>query len=433
MSAAGRAWRRRAAFYCCLLVPLAPLIVLAVAHRLFIRRKGLVGLKQKLTGAGPHAEPGAILLHGVSLGEVQLMRPLLPQIETALGTTCIPCTTTETGHATACEHFPGKPVQFLPLDLPWAVNHFLQRLRPRALVLLELELWPMLLLACFQRDIPVIVVNLRLSAGSYRGYRRAGALLRPLFARIDLALAQNELWAARLRALGARRVEVSGSMKADMVRRADDAARDAEAQRIGLPLGPAHTKQVFLIASTSGDEEAALIRSWQSWGQPQGWRCVICPRHPERGAAIARACRERGISVVQTSTEDFTIDDSAVIIVDEIGRMGALYANAAIAVVGGSLGSGRGGQNMLEAAAAGCCTVVGPDTRNFPDAMALLRAAGGVVEVDDSSLDSVLSRLAKREDERQRIGAAGTRAWQSGQGATDRVITRLHAQLSSEK
>jgi 3-deoxy-D-manno-octulosonic-acid transferase len=121
-------------------------------------------------------------------------------------------------------------------------------------------------------------------------------------------------------------------------------------------------------------------------------------------------------------------------VVDEIGKLAALYAWTAsvngLAIVGGSFGSGRGGQNMLEATAAGCCTVVGWDTRNFPDAMALLTLADGVVAVTRDDCHQVLAALYDDPDRRFRLGENGQRAWENGRGAVERSIDLVKRQLS---
>lgn len=377
------------------------------------------------------------MVHGVSLGEVMLMRPLVPRLEAALGRRCLLTTSTETGAQALAQHFPGHERAFLPFDLPWAVERFLRRARPAALILLELELWPGLLAACHGRGIPVALVNARVSARSYRGYRRLGFLLRPLLRRVRLALGQNGLWTARLAALGVARdrARCTGSMKADMVARATPDAALAEAQRLGLGAG----RPLLLVASTGPGEEVAVLggraRAWTR----RGWSIVVCPRHPERGAELAQQlAAAEGLAVRRSSQRERARDASDIVVVDEIGRLGALYALCAqrggIAVVGGSLGSGRGGQNMLEAAAAGCCTVVGPDTRNFPDAMALLRAADGVVEADPADggpagLAATLDALAADAARRATLGGAARRAWAAGQGATERAVEALAAAL----
>jgi 3-deoxy-D-manno-octulosonic-acid transferase len=422
-------WSWHLLFFCVLLLIALPLVALFLAHRLWIRRKGMVGLREKLTGQGAPLTPGQIMVHGVSLGEVNLMRPVVPKLEAALGARCLLTTTTETGRARLDEVFADHERAFLPLDLPWAVLAFLSRAKPRMVVLLELEVWPLLLLCCHLRGIPVVLLNARVSERSFRGYQRARWILRPLFRDLALALGQNGPWSARLAGLGVRRarVIVSGSMKADMVGRASDEAMQREAERLGLrPRQP-----VLLLASTSAgpvvEEQALLAPRFANWLE-HGWQIVVCPRHPERGPEIATVLAALpGATQVRRSSQGGRIDGHGqIMLVDEIGKLAALYAWTAavngIAVVGGSFGSGRGGQNMLEAAAAGCCTVVGWDTRNFPDAMALLNLADGVAEVDPDECQHVLAALAADPDRRRRLGAHGQQAWANGRGAVDRSI-----------
>jgi 3-deoxy-D-manno-octulosonic-acid transferase len=428
-------WRYRSAFFTVLYAALSPLALLSLAHRLWRRRKGLVGWREKISGDGQSITPGQVLVHGVSLGEVMLMRALVPELEKISGSRCLLSTTTETGQAALAEHFSDHERVLLPFDLPWAVGRFLSRAKPRALVLLELEVWPLLLCACHARGIPVVLVNARVSERSFRGYRRAGALMRPLFRGLRMAIGQNALWTSRLINLGVDKdnAVVGGSMKADMVRRASDAAIDSEARRIGLREQP-----TLLIASTSASEERALLAGQTAWWIERGWQIVICPRHPERGSEIAALLSEFGLSARRSSLGE-RVDDARreVIIVDEIGKMAALYGWTArrigIAIVGGSFGSGRGGQNMLEAAAAGCCTVVGWDTRNFPDAMALLREANGVVDVNAADFHERLRALADDPASREALGRAGQSAWEQGQGATRRIIDALAGILTMER
>lgn len=427
-------WRRHAAVFALAAFMLAPVIALAIAHRVWIRRKALTGLRAKLGGHAPTLAPGAVVIHGVSLGEVALMRPLVPKL-TAAGHRVLLTTTSETGRAALDRHFAEHDRAWLPLDLPWAVDRFLTTVRPKAVLLLELEVWPLLLLGCRQRGIPVAVVNGRLGDSSFRGYRRAGGLLRPAFAAISLALAQNCTWGARLAALGCQRTAVTGSMKSDMVLPVTPAQRDAEAKRLGLPTGgPCATQRLLVIASTSGEEERAFITDWASWGPAAGWRLALCPRHPERGGQLVSWCQQAGLATCQTSLRPEHPNPSAddVLVIDEIGRLPALYANASLTVVGGSLGSGRGGQNMLEPAAAGCCTVVGPDTKHFPDAMAALRATDGIVETTIDGAAACVRGLAADTQRREHIARGGVAAWRVGLGATDRVVAALTPILTPE-
>lgn len=361
------------------------------------------------------------------------MRPLVPKLEAALSARCLLTASTGTGRDQLDQLFPERQRACFPLDLPWAVRRFLGRARPRLVVLLEFELWPLFLCACFARGVPVVVVNAKISQRSFRRFRAAGALARALFGGLDLVLAQNAQWGARLLALGVRRhaLVVSGSLKADIVARATPEAVVAQVARLGLRAD----QPVLLLASTSaatsgvGEERRVLAAGLRSWSE-RGWQVVICPRHPERGGELATLVRDLGSEPRRSALgERLDQERGQALIVDEIGKLGALYAwtatVAGIAVVGGSLGSGRGGQNMLESAAAGCCTVVGWDTRNFPDAMELLRAQHGVVEVDEAGLEQALIRLSEDADRRRLVGMGGQRAWSAGKGAIDRTVAIL--------
>jgi 3-deoxy-D-manno-octulosonic-acid transferase len=423
----------RARLLALLLVPAAPLVLAYLTHRLLLRRKGLPGWRDKLFGRVP-AAPGAIVVHGVSLGEVNLMPALVPALEAATGARCLLTTSTATGRDRLDALFPQHPRAYLPLDLPWAVERFLRTARPRALVLLELELWPQLLARCHARGVPVLLANARVSAGSFSGWRRVGTIARGLLAPLTLALAQNGTWGARLRALGVRRVRVSGSMKADMVRPVGADVATGLAQRLGLD--PA--RPLLLIASTSAgavaEEQVALAEGIAAW-VARGWQVAVCPRHPERADAVAALITTAGGQPRRASRGEACAAPADVALIDEIGRLGALYAWCArtggLAVVGGSFGSGRGGQNMLEPCAAGCAVIVGPDTRNFPDAMALLRERDAVVEAAPGALAERLARLAGDAPGRAALGARAQAAWADSRGAAARTVRLLAAALDA--
>jgi len=419
-----RLWRQRSVLFSLAALSVFPLLLAYIVVRALGRRP-LVGVGAKLSGIPPaDIAPGAVLIHGVSLGETALMRPLIPYV-TALGAQCLLTTTTETGWQGLEKNFPTQPRAFFPFDLPWAVDRFLARTKPAAVILLEAEFWPLWLCACFRRGIPVIVVNARVSPRSFARFSHARALIAPLMRAYAAATAQNGLYAARLRRLGCGVAVPCGSLKADQVRLADAAHITSEAARSGLT----PERPTLLLASTSAGEEAAVLRAWLA-GPPPDWQIIICPRHPERGQELVDLCRSLGLTSIRSSTgQQLTPADGGVLIVDEIGRLGALYGWCArthgIAVVGGSLGSGRGGQNMFEAAAAACATVVGWDTRSQPDSMALLRACDGVLEVRPETIGDDLITLANDSGRRAALSSAGHTAWRAGQGATARHMSAI--------
>ncbi len=415
------AWRLRVQAWSAAIACLAPAVVLAVAHRLWIRRRALVGLGEKLAGRGPRLPRGGVVVHGVSLGEVALMRAVIPAIRRA-GLVPVLTTSTETGAAGLEKSFPQEARAFWPFDLPWAVGGFLARSRPRAVILLEAEFWPLALAACHARGIPVLVVNGRASPRSTDRLAALPSLTRGLFSGVALVVAQTPIYGARFRRLGARRVAVTGSLKADLVRPAA-AAPWWEAHGIGSD------RPLLLLASTSDGEEANVLgRGLAPWA---GWRIAIVPRHPERGAVIADLVERLGGIPRRTSQGGQVAGDADILIADEIGRLGEGYRRCAesggIAVVGGGLGSGRGGQNMLEAAAAGCCTVVGWDCKAQPDPMAILRAADAVVELVPGQVAPVLAALAADRVRRSDLGRRAQVAWSAGRGAIVRLDRHLGA------
>lgn len=417
-------WRLRFYVLAIIVVCLLPLLLLYLLYRLLIRRRPATGLWRKFSGCNPAPpQPGMILVHGVSMGEVMLMRPLIPLIEKQLEQPCVLSSSTDTGWRSLEKYFPDHHRCLFPLDLPWAIRCFFTKQRPSLIILLELEIWPLFLAAAFQRNIPVILLNARLGERSLRGYQRAPWFWRPIFRALRGAVAQNEQWADRLRLLGVQHVQTAGSLKADVIQCADEHTVAAERTRLQLDQRP-----VLLIASTSGDEEQTVL---QNLGEHfKDWRIIICPRHPERGPAVLSMLRAHGHDGVCTGAQSDAplITAAQIIIVDEIGRLAALYALADIAVVGGSLGSGRHGQNMLEAAAAGTCTVVGWDTSNQPDVMALLRQHQAVVACsDEAELARELAELAGNADRRQALGDAGRQAWQQSSGAAERSVALLAA------
>lgn len=427
-------WRFQRTVLGLLMGCLSPLLLMYICWRLCVQRRSMPGLKHKFFGnRNASARTGQIMIHGVSMGEVMLMKPVVPLIEKATGKKCFLTSSTSTGMLSLEKNFSQKDLAYFPFDLPWAVNTFLSHHKPSMVVLLELELWPLFLCSCFARNIPVLLLNARVGESSFRNYRRLSFLLAPMFAHIQCAVAQNAVWGARLKQLGFSNVHIGASLKADIVHCADEEKIHAERQRLSLNNNP-----IFLIASSSDSEEELLIKSWLRWGhhteQEHNWQLIICPRHPERGPAIQKLCEKLSLHAQRTSSPDTIVTNvsGTVIIVDEIGRLGALYALADIAAVGGSFGSGRHGQNMLESAAARTCTVVGWDTSNQPDAMALLRAHNAIIECRPDDIDHQLQTLATNPDRRQQLAQAGHQAWASSRGAAERSVNLLFKPQKSD-
>ena len=371
------------AVYLLLLLVFSPWL----AWRSISTRRYRAGWAAKLFGQAPlraSSRPCA-WFHAVSVGEVNLLAPLLaewrrrrPEWE------CVISTTTHTGFAVATQKYPEQSVFYAPLDFSWATRRAMRRIRPQLFVLAELELWPNLIAAAKAAGARVAVVNGRLSDKSFRGYRWIRWLLRPTLGGIDLVAAQSHEYAERFVALGVPREQVvmTGSMKFDGAR--TDRANPATTalQRLaGIP----EEDFVFIAGSTQEPEESLALETYRALANEfPRLRLILVPRHPERFDAVAAMLDGSGLAWRRRSQLDSAgpTDPARVLLVDQVGELGAWWGLAHVAFVGGSLGS-RGGQNMIEPAAYGAAVSFGPQTHNFRDVVALLVAADAVVVVAD--------------------------------------------------
>jgi 3-deoxy-D-manno-octulosonic-acid transferase len=376
------------------------------------------GYAAKLLGLVPRREGDrpCLWLHAVSVGEVNLLGPLLAEIgRQKLDWVCVISTTTMTGMALARKRYPDHLVFYCPLDFTWAVRAAMRRIRPDVLVLAELELWPNLVAAARRCGARVAVVNGRLSERSFRDYRRIGRLAARVLGQIDLVAVQDATYAERFVALGARpeTVHVTGSMKYDGAQtRRDNPATRRLARLAGLAAGDV----VFLAGSTQEPEETVALdvfrRLAPSWSK---LRLVLVPRHPERFEQVARMLDRAGVTWQRRSalpegaggSPGGNAQGPRVLLVDTVGELGAWWGTAQIAFVGGSLGN-RGGQNMIEPAAYGAAVCFGPNTRNFRDVVAALAARQAAVVVRDA--DELAAFVGRCLAEPGYAGGLGRRA-----------------------
>ncbi|MFO0896086.1 MAG: 3-deoxy-D-manno-octulosonic acid transferase [Pirellulales bacterium] len=390
------------------------------------------GWLQKFFGLVPRraGERPCLWLHAVSVGEVNLLATLLRRLQAALpGWDFVVSTTTMTGYALAKTRYPDVPVCYCPLDFSWSVAAAVRRIRPDVLVLAELELWPNLIGACRAAGARVAVVNGRLSDRSFRGYRLLRPILGRLLRQIDLIAAQNDQYAGRFRALGAAEQSlcVTGSLKYDG---AQTERANPRTQRLARLAGFAPGDTVFLAGSTGEPEEALALAAFsQLAAKAPRLRLVIVPRHPDRFDAVAELLESSGHPWQRRSALDHTpaTPNARILLVDQVGELGAWWGTAQIGFVGGSL-CGRGGQNMIEPAAYGVAVSFGPNTRNFRDIVAgLLAAEGAVVVEDGQSLAQFVERCLQDLAYAEQLGRRAAAHVASQLGATERTVGRLLA------
>lgn len=372
-----------------------------------------------------------IWLHTVSVGETRAAQSLIARLRAAYPNHQILLThTTPTGRA-AGEQLYGDGVMrvYLPYDYPFAVNKFLHHFKPRLGILMETEIWFNLIHACRVTGMPLLLLNARLSEKSAQGYARFARLTRDALGELAAVAAQTAGDAARLTSLGARNVSVTGNLKFDIE---PPSAMLELGRKLREQFGAA--RKVFLAASTRDGEEALLLDALEQVHIP-GLLVVIVPRHPQRFAEVAALLKQREILFQRRS--EMARTDSAqgrtvpaeirAVLGDSMGEMFAYYAAADLAFVGGSL-LPYGGQNLIEACAAGAPVIVGPHTHNFSEATRLAITAGAAVQVQDGNeLVMNLQRLLGAPDALREMQQRCAGFVESNRGATAKSIEVIQA------
>jgi 3-deoxy-D-manno-octulosonic-acid transferase len=359
-----------------------------------------------------------IWLHAVSVGETRAAQPLVAALrERYPGYRILFTHMTPTGRATSEALF-GDSVDriYLPYDTPWAMRRFLRHYRPEFGLIMETELWPNLIAACRRESVPLRLVNSRLSQRSAGRYAKFPALTREALWGLVAIGAQSTADAARLEALGAQGVTVTGNIKFDIEAPDEQLCLGRE---LRLRYG---NRPVWLGASTREGEEALILDAWRKVGAGDTALLVIVPRHPQRFDEVARLAAERGF-VVQRRSDDAPVAPSTqVLIGDSMGEMFAYYASADVAFIGGSL-LDFGSQNLIEAAACGTPVLIGPSTRNFAEAAREAIACGAALSIGDADdLVAQVNALLANGDRRRDMGNAGRAFAERHRGATARTM-----------
>jgi 3-deoxy-D-manno-octulosonic-acid transferase len=373
-------------------------------------------------------EPHTIWVHAVSVGETRAAEPLVDALLKQYPLSRIVLThMTPTGRATGKSLF-GKHgarlVQsYLPYDMPSLVGRFIRHFEPRICILMETEVWPNLIAECGRRKLPVMLANARLSERSLRKAQRFGRIMRDAAQGIGLVAAQTDADAERIRSLGAPRVDVTGSIKFDVLVPASALALGAQLrQQIGM-------RPVLLCASTREGEEELILDAFGNADLPEGTLLLLVPRHPQRFDAVEAMVRERGFSAQRRSAlrEPGALVDGAtrVLLGDSMGEMFTYYSACDLAFIGGSL-QPLGGQNLIEPAALGKPVLVGQHTFNFAQATEDALAAGGARRVADAEeLMRTAASLLQDGPAREAMGANALAFASQHRGATARTIALL--------
>ncbi|OON60666.1 3-deoxy-D-manno-octulosonic acid transferase [Massilia sp. KIM] len=402
----------------------------AVLGRLWWRGRKEPGYRQhwgeRLGAAGPEPDEAmTIMVHAVSVGETRAAEPLVEALLAEYPACRILLThMTPTGRATGRALFEkhGKRVvqAYLPYDTGFMVGRFLRRHRPRAVILMETEVWPNLIHGCAAAGVPVVLANARLSERSLRRGQKMGALMTEAARGITLVAAQTEDDAERIRSLGAPRVAVTGSIKFDVVPPA------AALEKGAWLRGQIGARPVFLCASTREGEESLILDAWtRQPAKPEGALLAIVPRHPQRFDEVAKLVEAQGLRLARRSQLENGLDGADVLLGDSMGEMFAYYAACDCAFIGGSL-MPLGGQNLIEACALGKPVLVGEHTFNFADATEDAVASGGALRVSGAAaLVAQAARLLRDAQAREAMGAQALAFAGRHRGATLRTVELL--------
>jgi 3-deoxy-D-manno-octulosonic-acid transferase len=374
-----------------------------------------------------------IWLHGSSVGEVSLLRPLVALLERETDLDLVISSYTPTGVAAARAAYPRHRVVVFPLDLSFVVRRFLKQLKPRLVIIVESELWPNFLLVTRRLGIATAVVNGKMSQKSFALHSRTGLIARALRG-VNILAVQTEEHARRFRALGVPEdaVNVTGNMKYDLATPRDEA--DVRT-KLRAELGYSPEDIVLIGGSLHRGEDVTVLDAWAAlWKEGTRSRLVIVPRYPADAEETARNVRAAGGEPVLKSALDrgaAVPGPSGVVIVDTIGQLTRLYSAADIAFVGGSLfyrGANKGGHNLMEPAIRGLPVLFGPYNFSFKETVdALVEARGGTLVCDGQELRAALSVLLTDAAARARMGRAAKEVVLRGQGAT----VRNHALIAA--
>ena len=387
----------------------------------FLPRLGL-----KLPEAPPPPGSPRLWLHGVSVGEIQAAVPLVRELKALLPqASFIISTGTETGQMLARKHFAplGALVCYFPLDIPWAIQRYLDYLRPQVFIGLESEIWPNFLTMANKRGIRLALLNGRLSDQSLRKFVKYRRYLQDIIRLYDLIAAGSLPDFQRFQRLGIapNKLHLTGNLKYDRLLQGRDDSRLEEFRHI---LNRPGTKgPVWLAASTHPGEDEIVLEAYEKLLTPSpALELILAPRHPQRAPDLAKLLASRGLSSQLWSRLKSGAETRRhpVVIIDTIGDLFTLYGLSDVTFIGGSLVP-HGGQNILEPAAWGRAPIYGPHLGNFLWAQAILEEVGaGVMVSDASSLAQAVQRFLSQPEFSAEAGRRALAALIPHQGASCR-------------
>jgi 3-deoxy-D-manno-octulosonic-acid transferase len=404
-----------------------PAAGLILGHRLKKGKEDAARLGERKAVPGRPRPPGPLVwIHGASVGETVSMTPIVERLM-ARGYTLLVTSGTLTSARVLAERLPAAAIhQFIPLDTPGFMRRFFCHWRPDVGLIAESELWPNMIMEAGKADLPLMLLNGRMSDKSYQRWSKQEHFARVLLGRFDVIMAQSQRDGERFSRLGAPRIALGGNLKYDVL------PPPADLASLALMEGATGGRPIWIAASTHPGEDELVIEAHRRIADrlPK-LLTIIAPRHPHRGPEIETLARQMGVSTARRS--DGLAPDRAVdvYVADTVGELGLFYRLAPVAFLGGSLVS-HGGQNPIEPAKLGAAIVHGPHVHNFTDVYASLDEVGGAVRIMDTGAlaGQVLHWLTHASSARQAGRQALAVVTELG-GAADRVMQALDPLLAS--
>ena len=388
--------------------------------RMVTKGKYKKGLKQRL-GLIPRLKGRDIIwVHAVSVGEVIAASPIIDAIRKRFPKySFLISTVTDTGQDMARKAISNpKEIIYFPLDFKWIVNKVLKSIKPKLLIMVETELWPNFIRETKKREIPLAVVNGRISPGSFKGYRVIKPFLKRVLSNIDLFCMQSELDKERIIFLGApeEKVHTMGNVKFDGLK-----TKVSDREKLTKELKISSKDLILVAGSTHPKEEEIILDIYQKAKEEfPSLRLILAPRHPERIPEVEAICKSRNLTYVRRS--QVAGRRPQVILLDTIGELAKVYSLATVVFVGGSLVP-IGGHNILEPAALGKVPLFGPYMHNFVEsARLLLEGKGGIQVKDKEELLERILNLLKNAKEIKELGINAQRIVKEHQGASEKTV-----------
>ncbi len=412
--------------YSLLLTLLIPFAFASLLVKAAIRSKSYNRRRFERFGFIPRApKAGGILLHCVSVGEVVAATGLIKKIQTLQPDLQITITTTTPTGSDRVKQTFGDSVHhfYLPFDLHMAMAGMLSRVKPSQVLIMEVELWPNLIHACWKKGIPVSVINARMTDRSVKGYQRLNMLAAPMLHKLHQVCTQGQRDYDNYLQLGINpeKLHLTNNIKFDLEIPEKTLLRADTLAQYGLA-----NRRILIAGSTHEPEEAILLDAYKKLKTEfADLLLVLVPRHPHRFDLVAQLCQKQRLTLCRTSAQQPCNAGSDILLADEMGLLARLYAVADIAFVGGSLAL-RGGHNALEPAALAVPILMGPSQHNNPQICQILKQAGALKNVTDSQHIIMQARnWLTNPSGMQQAGEAGLAVLKANRGAIDATLACL--------